>query len=253
MEKKTNPHVGHRQRMREKVLKDNNLKAYSDHNILEMLLFYAIPRGDTNELAHRLIDTFGSISAVFDADISQLTQVSGVGESTAVLLKLIPSVMQRYYESKMSCPGRITCINDAVNYFRTKFFGENTESIYLLCMNNDGKILKFSRIGSGNVDFTSADPRSIMQEMLLSKATTAIIAHNHPSGICAPSTADVNATQQISKLMASINTTLIDHIIIAGNDYFSFASNEKFRACFSYESSDVFTGYRNKGKTEAVK
>ena len=251
MEKKKNPHDGHRQRVREKLIRENSLRAYPDHNILELLLFYAIPRADTNELAHRLIDTFGSFSAVFDADISQLTEVKGVGESTALLLKLIPSVMQRYYEDKMSFPCRITCIEDAVTFFRTKFLSETSEAIYLLCMNNDGKILKFSRIGTGNADSTFTDTRSIIQEMLLSKASTAIIAHNHPSGICAPSTHDINATTQISKLLSGINATLIDHIIIAGNDYFSFASTDTFRPCFSCDATDLSSGYRVKGKTEA--
>lgn len=253
MEKKKNPHDGHRQRVRDRLLKENKLRTYPDHNILELLLFYAIPRADTNELAHRLIDTFGTFSAVFDADISQLTQVKGIGESTALLLKLIPSVMQRYYEDKTSCPARITSIEDAVIFFRTKFLSENSEAIYLLCMNNDGKILKFSRIGSGNVDSSFTDTRSIVQEMLLSKATTAIIAHNHPSGICAPSTSDINATQQISKLLSGINTTLIDHIIIAGNDYFSFASTDTFRSCFNGDNSCVFSEYLNKARTEVTK
>lgn len=249
MDKQKNPHDGHRKRMREKLLKDNNLKTYADHNILEMLLFYAIPRADTNELAHRLIDNFGSFSAVFDADISQLTEVTGVGESTALFLKMIPTVMQRYYEDKIACPKRITCIKDAVTFLRTKFINECKESIYLLCLNNDGKILKFSLVGTGNVDISFADTRLIMQEMLLCKATTAIIAHNHPSGICAPSTADINTTKMISNLLSGINANLIDHIIIAGNDYFSFAESDTFRPCFNQDASCLFTKNLHNTKT----
>ena len=237
MDKQKNPHEGHRKRMREKLLNDDNLRLYPDHNILEMLLFYSIPRADTNELAHRLLDTFGSFSGVFDADISQLTQVNGIGESTALLIKMIPTVMQRYYEDKITCPKRITGINDAVNYLRVKFLNECKESIYLLCLNNDGKILKFALVGTGNIDVSFADTRLIMQEMLLCKATSAIIAHNHPSGICAPSTADINTTKMISNLLSGINAKLIDHIIIAGNDYFSFAESDTFRSCFNEDAA----------------
>jgi DNA repair protein RadC len=237
MNKKKNPHDGHRERVREKFLKEESLKTYADHNILEMLLFYAIPRADTNELAHRLLNTFGSFSAVFDADISQLLTVDGIGTSTAVLLKMIPSVMQRYYENKISNPSKITGTDSAVSFIKAKFLSESTENIYIMCMNNDGKVLKFTQIASGTITSSEIDSRLILQEMLLCKATTAIIAHNHPSGICAPSTEDVATTRKISSLLASINAKLIDHIIIAGDEYFAFSSHEKIKTCLSNDNS----------------
>ncbi len=233
MKNKKNPHDGHRYRVREKFMKDKNLNAYADHNILEMLLFYAIPRADTNELAHRLIDTFGSFSAVFDADIEQLIRVEGIGKSSAVLIKMIPSVMQRYYEDKIDNSSKITDTESAVTFLKAKFLSTTVETMYVLCMNNDGKLLKFTQIGSGTLDYSELDSRFILQEMLLSKATTAIIAHNHPGGICAPSLSDVNTTQQIASLLAGINTKLLDHIIIAGDEYFSFSSHEKLKSCLN--------------------
>ena len=235
--KKKNPHSGHRQRVRKKFLQEESLKTYADHNILEMLLFYSIPIADTNELAHRLINTFGSFSAVFDADISQLMAVEGVGESTAILIKMIPSLMQRYYENKVVNPSKITNTDDAVNFLRAKFFSETVESMHIICMNNDGKVLKFTQISSGTVNSSLIDSRQILQEILLCKATTAIIAHNHPSGICAPSASDINTTKQIASLLASINTKLLDHIIIAGNEHFSFLSNSKLKSCLNGENS----------------
>lgn len=233
MKNKKNPHDGHRDRVREKFMKEENLNAYADHNILEMLLFYAIPRADTNELAHRLINTFGSFSAVFDADIEQLIRVDGVGKSTAVLIKMIPSVMQRYYEDKINNPSKITNTDSAAEFLKTKFFNETVEIMYLMCMNNDGKILKFTQIASGTLDYSEIDSRLILQEMLLCKATTAIIAHNHPGGICAPSLSDVNTTQQIASLLSGINARLIDHIIIAGDEHFSFSSHNKLKSCLN--------------------
>ena len=233
MKNNKNPHEGHRDRVREKFMKEENLNAYADHNILEMLLFYAIPRADTNELAHRLINTFGSFSAVFDADIEQLIRVDGIGKSTAVLIKMIPSVMQRYYEDKINNPSKITDTESAVEFLKTKFLSATVEIMYLLCMSSDGKLLKFTQIGSGSLDFSAIDSRMILQEMILCKASTAIIAHNHPGGICAPSMADVNTTQQIASLLSGINARLVDHIIIAGDEYFSFSAHDKLKSCLN--------------------
>lgn len=241
MDKTKNPHDGHRARVRKKFLQEANLKSYADHNILEMLLFYSIPRADTNELAHRLIKTFGSFSAVFDADIPQLMSVEGIGESTAVLIKMIPSVMQRYYEDKVSNPSKITGTDSAVTFLKAKFFSETVESLHIICMNNDGKILKFTQIDAGSIDSLEIDSRLILQEMLLCKASTAIIAHNHPSGICAPSFSDVSTTTRIASLLKSINVTLIDHIIIAGNEFFSFSSNEKLKYCLNGNNDNYRT------------
>ena len=209
MDNKKNPHAGHRKRVRQQFLKEANMQTYADHNILEILLFYSIPRADTNELAHRLINTFGSFSAVFDADISQLMMVNGVNEATAVLIKMIPSVMQRYYENKISNPSKITDTDSAVNFLKNRFLSETSESMYIICMNNDGKVLKYTQISSGTINSSEIDSRLILQEMLLSKATTAIIAHNHPGGICAPSASDLTATRQISSLLTSINAKLL--------------------------------------------
>ena len=227
--------------MRDRFIEDTNMRGFSDHNILEMLLFYAIPRADTNELAHRLLEHFGSFAAVFEADVDRLKDVEGIGESTAVLIKMIPSIMQRYHEDKNSGI-KIKNINDAVNFLRPKFLGQASETLYIVCMNNDSKILKFAPVGSSAINYSLADSRKILKEMIISNASTAIIAHNHPSGICVPSVADVTTTKSISALLAEINARLVDHIIITDDDYFSLASHTKFASCFTskkkpYDSS----------------
>ena len=186
-EKTKNPHDGHRQRMREQFLKANGLDSFPDHNVLEMLLFYSISRADTNELAHRLIDTFGSLNGVFDAPYSALKDVKGVGEQTAVLIKLIPSLVKKYLEGSVSDKNHIQTTEDAVEYLRPKFATLKNEELIMVCMNNAGKILNSTVISKGGSDFAEVDTRKIVQEVISSNATQVIIAHNHPGGICAPS------------------------------------------------------------------
>ena len=234
-EKNTNPHDGHRQRMREQFLKSDGFGNMPDHNVLEMLLFYSISRADTNELAHRLIDTFGSLNGVFDAPYSALKEVKGVGEQTAVLIKLIPSLIKRYLEGSVADKKHIYSTDDAVEYLRPKFSTLRNEELVMVCMNNSGKILKSSVISKGGSDFAEVDTRRIVQEVFSCNASQVIIAHNHPGGICAPSAADVNITSSISHLLRSINARLANHIIITDTDYFSFASVPKFSSMFVSE------------------
>lgn len=230
-----NPHAGHRKRVREKFLKEQIFDGYPDHNILEMLLFHSIPRADTNELAHRLIDTFGSLNGVFDAPYSALTSVDGVGEQTAVLLKLIPALVKKYLEGNVSGKKYINTTEDAVEYIRPHFATLKKEELLMVCMNNSGKIIKAITISKGGSDFTEVDTRKIVQEVIMNHATQIILAHNHPGGICAPSKADVMITSNIANLMRSINARLSNHIIITDNDYFSFASTPKYAPMFIAE------------------
>lgn len=234
-EKNTNPHDGHRQRMREQFLKTDGFGNMPDHNVLEMLLFYSISRADTNELAHRLIDTFGSLNGVFDAPYSALKEVKGVGEQTAVLIKLIPSLVKRYLECSVADKKHILTTDDAVEYLRPKFSTLKNEELVMVCMNNSGKILKTITISKGGSDFTEVDTRKIVQEVIMNHATQIILVHNHPGGICAPSKADVIITNNIANLMRSINARLANHIIVTENDYFSFASTQKYAALFIAE------------------
>lgn len=239
-EKHKNPHAGHRQRVREKFIAQCNFDGFAEHNILEFLLFYSVPRADTNELAHRLIDKFGSIRGVFDAPYEALTEVDGVGENSAVLLKLIPSLVRTYMNQQSSDIKSIKSTDDAVCYLRPKFTGMKNESLLMLCMNRSGKILKCSVISNGGIDYTQADIRKILFEILSSHATDIIIAHNHPGGLCVPSKGDISMTQMIADAIVNTGTSLKNHIIFADNDFFSFADNKMMKKYLKPEQSTVF-------------
>ena len=239
-DKEKNPHSGHRQRVRAKFISQGNLDGFAEHNILEFLLFYAVPRADTNELAHRLIDTFGSLKGVFDAPYEALTQIDGIGENAAVLMKLIPSVSRTYLTQQTADIKTICSTADAVNYLRPKFTSLKHESLVMLCLNRSGKILKCSVISEGGIDYTQADLRKILFDILSCHATEIIIAHNHPGGLCVPSKGDIAMTQMISDSVMNTGTTLRNHIIICDDDYFSFADNSIMRKYLRSENRNVF-------------
>lgn len=234
-EKQKNPHEGHRQRVRDKFLKEQSLDSFADHNVLELLLFHSIPRADTNELAHELINTFGSLNGVFDAPYGALKAVKGVGDQTAVLIKLIPSLVKKYLEGSVSDKKYIYNSEDAVEFVKPHFISLKNEELIMICLNNAGKILNTITISKGGSDFSEVDTRKILHEVIINHATQVILAHNHPGGICAPSTADVKITNRIASLLRTINARLANHIIITENDYFSFAATPKYSALFIAE------------------
>lgn len=234
-EKQKNPHEGHRQRVRDKFLKEQSLDNFADHNVLELLLFHSIPRADTNELSHELINTFGSLNGVFDAPYGALKEVKGVGDQTAVLIKLIPSLVKKYLEGSVSDKKYIYNTADAVEFLKPHFISLKNEELVMICLNNAGKILNTIIISKGGSDFSEVDTRKILHEVIINHATQVILAHNHPGGICAPSTADVKITNSIANLLRTINARLANHIIITENDYFSFAATPKYAAIFIAE------------------
>lgn len=239
-EKENNIHAGHRQRVRDKFIAQNSLDDFADHNILEFLLFYSVPRADTNELAHRLIREFGSLKGVFDAPVEALMKVDGIGENTAVLIKLIPSLTRIYMNQDAQSIKTIITTQDAVNYLRPKFMGMRNEALAMLCLNRSGKILKYSVISKGGIDYTHVDTRKILFDILSNNATEIIIAHNHPGGLCAPSKADIEMTRMISQSVMNTGTVLRNHIIISENDYFSFADNSRMRDHLRADSNNRF-------------
>lgn len=244
-DKKKNPHEGHRQRIRDKFISEGNLDNFAEHNILEFLLFYSVPRSDTNELAHTLIDAFGSIKGVFDAPYEALTSIDGIGQNSAVLLKFIPAISRIYTSQQSSDIKLIKSTEEAVAYLRPKFMAMKNEALIMLCMNKSDRILKCSVISNGGIDYTQVDVRKILFDIISCHATEIIIAHNHPGGLCVPSKGDVEMTQMIASSLSNTGTTLKNHIIIADNDYFSFADNSEMKKHLMTESSNIFVANEN--------
>lgn len=216
-------HDGHREKMRRRF-QETGLEGFADHEALELLLYYAIPRRDTNELAHRLLTRYGSLSALLQAPIEDLRRVEGVGESAAVLLKLVPAFV---YKAQRSA-GQETVLNStekAGRYLLSCFAGERNEVIYQLCLDRKGKLLARKRLSEGGSAAAELNIRRLVENALLSSASAVILTHNHPSGIALPSREDYATTQQAQDALRTIGVELLDHIIVAEDDYVSLADS----------------------------
>lgn len=203
----------------------SGLDDFAPHNVLEFLLFYSIPRGDTNPIAHRLIDAFGSLSGVFDATPEELMKVSGVGESTAILISMIPQMARKYLEDKADAVNVMGGCGDIGAYFLPKFVGRTNEALMMVSIDNKNKVISCSVVAEGTVDSAKVSRRKVMEEAMKVKATRVILAHNHPRGVAVPSAEDVAMTREIGRLFAQVGIELVDHIIIADDDYVSMAAS----------------------------
>lgn len=221
-------HDGHRDRQRDRFLQQG-LASFEDHNALELLLFYARPRCDTNEIAHALIGQFGSFSAVLDAPVEELAKVKGVGKKAAVLLKMVPELAAYYLNCRASAGTILNSTESAGAYFLPKFVGKINEEVFVASLDDKRKVLNCTSLGQvGIVNAVSLPIRKIVTEAVSANATGILLAHNHPSGVAIPSSSDKWVTRHAYQALNLINVELVDHIIVAGDDYVSLADSGFF-------------------------
>lgn len=217
-------HDGHREKMRQRFL-TGGLENFADHEALELLLYYAIPRRDTNITAHLLMQRYGSLQAVLSAPVEDLQKVEGIGENAAILLKLVPRLMQK---SRLSHNGRDIILNSAEKagaYLLNRFAGEKNEVIYQLCLDRKGKLIACKRMSEGGAAAADLNVRHLVENALLTSASAVILSHNHPSGIALPSQEDYATTRQVQEALRTIGVELADHIIVADGDFVSLADS----------------------------
>ena len=213
-------HDGHRKRLKAQFLTHG--EDFHDHQLLELLLCYAIPQGDVNGLAHALLDQFGSLAGVFDALPASLTQVDGVGEHTAVLLKLIPKLAGRYSTIRSSL-GDILASSRAARDYLLPYFqtGPRNEMVYLVCMDAKYKVLGCHKLGEGTVNAADITPRRVVELALAHNASAVLLAHNHVSGLALPSNADLLTTETLARVLREVGVELADHLIFTDDDMVS--------------------------------
>ena len=214
-------HDGHRQRLIQRFLEED-LDGFEPHNVLELLLFYAIPRKDTNELAHVLIDTFGSLKGVMDAPYEELLKISGIGPNAAALIKMMPSLTRLYY-SNTECGVTLDTSEKSGEYFLPYFIGQTEEVVRLACLDAGGKVISNQILHRGSANAAEVNIRKIVNIALRNNAMGVILAHNHPGGLPLPSEEDVATTKSIREALMPMGILLMDHIIVAGQDYVSMA------------------------------
>ena len=213
-------HDGHRERKRAQFRR-HGLDSFADHEVLELLLFYAIPRKDTNTIAHALIDRFGSLEQVLAAAPEELEKVPGVGENAATLLKLIPQITRRARVSSASNEKVLDTTERIGAFFVEQFVAETNEIMYQLCLDAKGRMLGCHKISVGDVSSVSLNLRKVVEHALRSNAVLVALAHNHPSGVAFPSHEDKIATTLAREALETIGVRLVDHIIVADDDYIS--------------------------------
>ena len=217
-------HDGHRARLRASFL-EHGLQSMNDINALELLLFYALPRRDTNETAHLLLERFGSLDGVFSAPIEELCEVEGVGEYVASLITLIPEIMKKARLSKVREIKQIKCSEDAGEHLLPYFMNEQDEVVYMLCLDAKRVVICCTEMGRGVVNTVDANIRRMAEKALKVKACSVIIAHNHPDGIAIPSREDDVFTKCLYDALETVGIRLEDHIIVADEDYISVADS----------------------------
>ena len=217
-------HDGHRQRLKEQFLREG-LDPFTEVQALELLLFPIIPRRDTNPVAHALLNHFGSFSQVLEAPVEELMKVPGVGDHTAAYLHMILEA-GRYYQISRSRQSKIlSSLEKCGEYLKAFFYGKREENVYLLCLDAKCMVLGCKKISEGSVNSAGLSIRKIVETALSANASAVLLAHNHPSGLAIPSDADVDTTRKVAAALAAVDIQLVDHIVVADDDYVSMVQS----------------------------
>ena len=227
-EKTKNNAKGHRERVRKKFL-ENGFNGLEDYEILELLLFYVIPRKDTKAIAKELITKFKTLANVLKADNKELKTINGLGDVAITFLKMMGALPEKIYEDKLKNQKLIkddkNKINDKevlLSFLRNKIGYEDVEKFYVIYLSSSNEVLAFEESSSGTLDRSSIYPREIYKRVIMENAKSIIIAHNHPSGNTCPSKCDIDITNEIAKGLKNFGALLLEHIIITRDSYFSF-------------------------------
>jgi DNA repair protein RadC len=224
-------HNGHRLRVKQRFLKEG-LENFDPHQVLELLLFFGIPMKDTNELAHDLLDHFGGVYQVLEASFEDLRQVKGITDHVATMICFAGQLAKRYWIERSDVGIIMDSTQKIGEYLKYRFAGERNEAVYLMSLDNRLKLLNCTRICSGSVNTTEIRTRLVMRQALQDNATKVVVAHNHPNGHAYPSNADLNTTGALIKALAPVEIRLIDHIVVAEDDYVSMADTRSLQHMF---------------------
>ena len=228
-----NIHNGHRDRIRQEFLIHGFDQNTPPHKILEILLFYCVQRADTNPIAHELIAKYGSVAAVLDAPVQELAAFKGLSERSAVLLKLIMPIAQRYIYDKQEQKPTFKSLDGIGKYVLGRYLGETREKIAVMCLDAKGSMLDFALLGEGSLDSVGLSNRDLVKKALDSNATAVVLCHNHPNGIALPSESDIQLTKNAAQTLLGIGVQLIDHVIVADTDFVSMAQSEQYGYIFA--------------------
>ena len=212
-----NIHGGHRQRLKQRFL-TGGAEGFEKHQLLELLLFYCIPQKDTNPIAHRLINRFGSLSAVFEASVEDLCEVDGISVHTATLIKLVPAIFGMS-AGEIDNSERYDTVSKLGKMLVRRYSGITVETVLLVLLDNSWHIIDVVKLSDGSANQVGIDTRKLIEVTIRKNAAMALLAHNHPNGNIIPSTEDLITTEAVAKAMKSIHVEFLEHLLIAGNRF----------------------------------
>jgi DNA repair protein RadC len=222
-------HDGHRQRLKDRFAQEG-LDGFEPHQVLELLLFYCVPRKDTNLIAHKLLDKFKTVEEVLTATPAELKKVTGVGENTANFIALLQALERYRQDHQTNRPVILNTVEQCGRYLVPKFHNRRNEMVFLLCLDAKCKVICCKEVGEGSVNSASIPVRRLVEMALAANATSVVLAHNHPSGLAIPSEEDICTTRRIGFALNSVEIQLVDHIIVADGDFVSMAQSGLYRA-----------------------
>lgn len=221
MENNINPHRGHRKRLNDKVQK-LGMEFLAEHEQLEKILFTVVPRGDTNPIAHALLDKFGTISAVLMASPEDLKKIDGVGSRTAEFLSSLPSVLGIVERSLKGAKIKLNTTENIGTFASTLFYGKLYESVYIIFLDYKDGLIGYEKLSDGTTNTSSLYVRRVIDSAIKNKASSIILTHNHPSGDCNPSSNDDRITKLVGEALQALDIKLKDHIIVGTDEFYSY-------------------------------
>lgn len=213
-----NLHRNHRKRMRTRF-NEKGLDGFSDHEVLELLLFFAIPRVNTNETAHRLLNRFSTLSNVLEASTDELKSVKGIGDSAATLINLFSQLARRYELDRCRPRDSYTSMAEIGRYLVNHFIGATREHVELLIFDAKMHMIEHITVHEGAVNSSDVNPERIAEIVFSRRASCFVLAHNHPNGRCVPSDEDIAVTKMLKAAFQPFNVDMLDHFLICGGEY----------------------------------
>ncbi|MBE5811735.1 MAG: DNA repair protein RadC [Clostridiales bacterium] len=232
-------HEGHRRRLRERFRREG-LENFAPHEVLELLLFYARARGDVNPLAHRLLDTFGSLRGVLEAPVDQLCTVEGVGEETATLISMMVPMFARYELCLCEEKRTLSRYKDMLDFCSALLKGLRKERFYVICLSAQMRVLGYRMVAEGSLSEVPAYPRLVVETALNQNAYAVVLCHNHPGGEAMPSRGDVEVTRNLEGILARLGIALLEHIIVADEQTYSMTHHDDYQ-CSVLQTDGVWS------------
>ncbi len=224
-QRKKQLHEGHRARLRKKWQNGTMLEK---HEFLELLLFFSISRKNTNEIAHALLQRFGSIEGILRAPEHELLEVRGVGKQTVLFLGVLSELVSRYHEERIDKKLLFRSRDEMYAYLNGLLRGQPREVVYLLLFNSAGRLLFADQVGDGFASMSEVSMKRINQLAVQYQSTSAVLAHNHPDGLCEPSVQDQMATKRIAEALALLGVNLMDHVIVSKDQCVSVMRESRY-------------------------